>query len=104
MGNAIQPPYDQVVTPQNTDQFDIWGHPGKFYKSILASGTQWFTGSDFGAGAVIVASGGTGSIYLSNGGSIDAADLAVGYIHELSIEHVENASNIYVLIRNQAIR
>lgn len=104
MSSAIYPPYDQNKTPENTDQFDIYGHPGKFFKSIAASGTVWFTGSNFGAGAVLPGASATGLIYLSNGGIISASVLAEGHIHELSVEHVEGATDLYVLIRNQVIR
>jgi hypothetical protein len=104
MSNAIQPPYDQAITPQNTNQFDLLGHPGKFHASVVATGSQWFTGSNYGVGAVLVGTDATGLIHLSNGGAISASVLAVGYIHELSVKKIDNASNIYVLIRNQSIR
>lgn len=102
--SSIQPPYDLNKTPENANPFDSFGHPGKFHKSILATGNVWFTGSNFGAGAVITSGSATGTIYLSNGGTINAAILATGQIHEFSVEHVENAANLYVLIRNQLIR
>lgn len=104
MANAIYPPYDQYTTQQNTNQFDLSGHPGKFFKSIPATGSLWFTGSNYGAGAVLPGPSAAGTIYLSRGGTIDAGDLAPGHIHELSVEHVEGASDFYVLIRNQIIR
>ena len=61
MSNAIYPPYNQHATQSNLNPFDLYGHPGKFHKSIAASGTVWFTGSNFGAGAVLpgTASAGT---------------------------------------------
>lgn len=86
------------------NDFDRKGHPGKWLKSISASGTMWFTGSQFGAGAIIPHSSAAGTMYLSGGGSIDISKLAIGYIHEFSIEHVEGAADSYILIRNQVIR
>ena len=104
MSSAIYPPYDQNKVAENTDQFDLHGHPGKFYKSIAATGTVWFTGSNYGAGAVLPGASAAGMIYLSNGGVISASALAEGHIHELSVEHVESAADFYVLIRNQVVR
>ena len=104
MSNAIYPPYNQHATQSNLNTFDLYGHPGKFHKSIAASGTVWFTGSNFGAGAVLPGTASAGTIYLTNGGTLDASYLASGHLHELSVEHVEGASGFYVLIRNQRIR
>jgi hypothetical protein len=86
------------------DDFDRLGHPGKWKKSLLASGTAWFTGSSYGAGAVLPITSAAGTAYLTDGGTIDLSKLVVGHIHELSVEHVEGASNVYVLFRNQVIR
>jgi hypothetical protein len=104
MSNAIYPPYDQTMAQQNTNEFDYKGHPGKFHRVISPSGNVWFTGSNFGAGAILPASGAAGTVFLTNGGSLNASLLAPGHIHELSIERVESAANIYILIRNQVVR
>ena len=101
MADAIHP-YN--YPPSEANDFERKGHPGKWLKSISVSGTQYFTGSNYGAGAIIPYGSAAGTVYLSNGGSIDISKLAKGYIHELSIEHVENAADSYVLIRNQVIR
>ncbi len=85
-------------------EFERKGHPGKWLKSIPVSGTIWFTGSNYGAGAIMPYGSAAGTVYLTNGGSIDISKLAKGYIHELSVEHVEGGADSYVLIRNQMIR
>ena len=95
-------PYNFPASQAN--DFEKKGHPGKWLKSVSASGTMWFTGSNYGAGAIIPYSSAAGTAYLSGGGTIDISKLAKGYIHELSIEHVESAADSYILIRNQMIR
>jgi hypothetical protein len=99
--NPIQP---YSYPPSQADEFDRLGHPGKWRKSLLPSGTAWFTGSNYGVGAVLPVTSAAGTAYLTDGGTIDLSKLVVGHIHELSVEHVEGASNVYVLFRNQVIR
>jgi hypothetical protein len=102
---AIQPQeYHQRQTGGSPNDFVRIGHPGKYHRVITPSGSAYFTGSDYGAGAVITYGSAAGTAYLSNGGSIDLSKLAKGYIHELSISYVTGAADVYVLIRNQAVR
>ena len=95
-------PYNFPASQAN--EFERKGHPGKWLKSIAVSGTVWFTGSNYGAGAIIPYSSAAGTAYLTGGGSINIGTLAKTYIHELSIEHIEGGADVYVLIRNQMIR
>jgi len=88
----------------SASEFDRKGHPGKWLKTITVSGTVWFTGSNYGAGAIIPFSSAAGTAYLSGGGSINIGNLAKTYMHELSIERIEGGADCYVLIRNQMIR
>ena len=88
----------------SASEFERKGHPGKWLKSIAVSGTVWFTGSNYGAGAIVAHTSAAGTAYLSGGGTIDISKLSKGYIHELSIEHIESGADSYVLIRNQMIR
>ena len=88
----------------SASDFDRKGHPGKWLKTITVSGTVWFTGSNYGAGAIIPFSSAAGTAYLTGGGSINIGNLAKTYIHELSIERIEGGADCYVLIRNQMIR
>jgi hypothetical protein len=101
MADAIHP-YN--YPPSEANDFERKGHPGKWLKSISVSGTQWYTGSNYGVGAIVTYGTPTGTAYLSGGGTIALANLTVGNIHELSIEHIEGGSDAYVLVRNQVIR
>lgn len=101
--NPIQP---NNYPTSSASQFERLGHPGKWLKSISVTGgaTVSFTGSNYGAGGIITYDTAAGTAYLSDGGSINVAKLAVGSVHELSIEKIEGGTNCYVLIRNQVIR
>mgnify|MGYP001020627834 CR=1 FL=1 len=100
-------PYNFSTTRHNND-FERLGHPGKFYKVVeCTSGTTFFTGSNYGAGGILVPTGSNGTVFLSNGGSIPASALVGSStsIHELSVSAVTvSAGTIYVLIRNQLVR
>lgn len=102
--NPVQPYDYPIPTAETYNDFSRLGHPGKFFKSVSVSGSSFFTGSNYGAGAILPLSGSIGTAYLSGGGSIDMSKLAAGYIHELSVESVTGANNVVILIRNQAIR
>jgi hypothetical protein len=96
-------PYNYPTSSAN--DFERLGHPGKFKRTILASGTVLFTGSNYGVGDLLPhQGGGTGTAYLTDGGSIDISKLAPGHIHELSVAHIEGGSNVYALLRNNVVR
>jgi hypothetical protein len=99
--NGVQP-YDYPASQAN--DFERLGHPGKFKESILVSGTVWFTGSNYGVGAIMPFGSAAGTAHLSDGGSIDISKLAKGYIHELSVSHITGGADVYALLRNQVIR
>ena len=99
--NPIQP-YNYGSSQAN--DFDRKGHPGKWLKSVTVSGTVWFTGSNYGAGAIIPYGSAAGTAYLSSGGAINIIYLAKTQIHELSIERIEGGADCYVLFRNQLVR
>jgi len=101
---SANPIHPNNYPTSSASQFERLGHPGKWLKSIAVSGNVWFTGSNYGAGAIIPHSSAAGTVYLSGGGSIDISKLAKGYLHELSIEKIESGADSYVLIRNQIIR
>lgn len=91
----------------SVDEFEKYGHPGKFMTtvSVVSGSTLYCTGSNYGVGGLIVASGISGSWKTSNGGTGSLAHLAAGYIHELSLEYVSVTSGTaYVLVRNQHVR
>jgi hypothetical protein len=95
-------PYKFPASQAN--EFERKGHPGKWLKSTTVSGTVWFTGSNYGAGAVIPYGSAAGTAYLTGGGTIDLSKLPKTMLTELSIERIESGADCYVLIRNQMIR
>jgi hypothetical protein len=97
----------QGLDTKHRDDFERLGHPGKWRRSVSCStGTTVFTGSLFGAGAIIVPTGSAGTVYLSDGGSIPLAALGSnGQIHEMSVEEVNVSSGVvYVMLRNMSVR
>lgn len=95
-------PYNYPTSSAN--DFERLGHPGKWKKSILVSGTSWFTGSNYGVGALMPYGGAAGTAYLTEGGSVDISKLAKGYVHELSVAYITSGADVYALFRNQVIR
>lgn len=79
--------------------FDTLGHPGKWKKSVQLSGANnWFaTGSNFGAGAILL-SGSVCNITLSAGGSVSSSALVDGVIYEFSPIQVQvDSGDVFVL-------
>ena len=88
-------------------EFDKFGNPGKWLKSITCTtGTTAFTSSNFGVGGLIVATSTVGTASLSGGGTVPLATLATTQtVHELSLSSVTVTSGtVYALVRNQVIR
>jgi hypothetical protein len=101
-------PYDYPAS--QADDFERKGHPGRFLKSIVCStGTTYFTGSNFGAGGIIVPTSTTGTASLSGGGDVPLASIAGtatagNSIVELSLRSVKvDSGTVYVLIKNPSI-
>lgn len=98
-------PYDYPAS--QADDFTRFGHPGRFLRSIACGlGTSTFTGSQFGAGGIIVPNGVTGTASLSAGGDIPLGSLTSNspVIHELSLRSViVDSGTVYVLIKNSSI-
>lgn len=109
MANELQYyDYNKSLSERPND-FGKYGHPGKWFKSIPygASETINFTGSNIGAGAIVMENASNTLIHLSSGGTISGSALgAQNGIHELSISKIETGASAvgYVLIRNQKIR
>jgi hypothetical protein len=97
-------PYNYPTSSAN--DFERLGHPGKWKKTISVSGTTWFTGSNYGVGAILPSGTGSpaGTAYLTDGGSIDISKLSKGVIYELSVAYITGGSDVYALFRNQVIR
>lgn len=84
------------------EQYNKLGHPGKFATvTTITSGELVLTGSNYGHGAIIRGNGVSGSLHLSNGGTIELGDLDAGIVHELSLEKVSSigGGNLYLLKR-----
>lgn len=95
-------PYNFPTSQAN--DFERKGHPGKFLRSVeCGTGTTYFTGSNFGAGGILVPNGAQGSASFSAGGDISLHLLAGAQrVFEFSISSVTVASGtVYVLIKNQ---
>ena len=93
--------------PSQANEFERKGHPGKFLKSITCTtGTTNFTGSNYGQGGLIVATGAIGTASLSGGGEIPLSTFAGSQrIIDLSLSFVKVDSGIvYALIKNQLVR
>jgi hypothetical protein len=99
-------PYNFPASQAN--DFERNGHPGRFLQSITCGiGITTFTGSNFGAGGIIVPNGTSGTASLSLGGEIPLAAIGSSSpsIHELSLKSVKvDSGTVYVLIRNQMVR
>jgi hypothetical protein len=90
--------------PTQADDFERKGHPGKFLRSIpCGTGTTYFTGSNYGAGGILIPSGTTGTASLSAGGDVPFSVLAGAQrVFEFSISSVKvDSGTVYVLIKNQ---
>lgn len=108
MPNGQVQPYEYPAS--QADEFDRKGHPGRFLQSIVCSaGTTYFTGSNFGAGGIMVPTGTTGTASLSGGGDLPLATIAGtatagNSIVELSLRSVKvDSGTVYVLIKNPKI-
>lgn len=100
-----------IQTPQpgySQNDFVVSGHPGKWFRSVNVgeSSDVYFTGSNYGAGGVIINNATGVYLHLSNGGIISGSLLNTKEIYELGVSRVETGSggDVYVLIRNQFVR
>ena len=92
-----------------TNDFNRFGHPGVYYRVTKHDGgTQHFTGSYYGAGAIIVTgSGFSGEDYVrfSGGGSASLLDLGrTTDMYQFSISEFSSSSisnHVYVLHTNK---
>jgi hypothetical protein len=94
-------------TADERDDFEKFGHPGKWFKIIeVGNGEDLIcTGSNFGVGAVIITNTDT-TLHLSGGGTLAGTVVGTNTLFEGSIERVQNGSSgvVYALVRNQRIR
>ena len=91
---------DMHDSPSDYSDFQKKGHPGTYISaSAVADGMTAYTGSNYGASAVIVKTHGSAVFHLASGGTIPAANLTAGIVYDLSISKITAASSavIYVL-------
>lgn len=87
-------------SPSDYSDFQKKGYPGKYISvTEVADGMTAYTGSNYGASAVIVKTHGSAVFHLADGGQIPAANLTAGVVYDFSISKITAASSavIYVL-------
>ena len=96
--------YKKPRGPTGYSDFQNRGFPGKYTSvATVADGQTDYTGSNYGASAVIVKTHGSAVLHLAKGGSIAATNLSAGVVYELSLSKITAASSatIYVLKARQ---
>ncbi|MBC8422074.1 MAG: hypothetical protein H8E03_01485 [Pelagibacteraceae bacterium] len=94
------------VFPAEYDQFQKFGQPGVFGAAWTVTGNEIieFTGSKYGAGAVLREGGWDGNIEFGESGTISGSALTPGTIYPFSVRKVSGGSAgtsvLYVLKRN----
>lgn len=68
---------------ENTSLFYRYGGAGQYNKSISITQDTYLTGSLYGASAIIVASGVSGSLEFPFGGTMQIADLTAGRVYTI---------------------
>ena len=94
---------DMHDSPSDYSDVQKKGYPGTdISASAVADGMTAYTGSNYGASAVIVKTHGSAVFHLASGGTIPAANLTAGIVYDLSISKITAASSatIYVLTKH----
>jgi hypothetical protein len=94
--------YSNIATESN--QFERLGHPGKYFAArTVKNTTADFTGSNYGYGALMKEDSAAGTIFLSDGGTVNIAHLTAGTIYEISPARIVESGNktVYVFKRQQ---
>ena len=75
------------------------GHPGKYVSmTTVPDGETNYTGSNYGAAAVIVKTHGSAVFHLSGGGEIAATNLTAGTLYPLSLKKITAASSATIFV------
>ena len=91
---------DNSVLYDGENIFENLGHAAEYAAaSTVPDGQTDYTGSNYGAAAVIVKTHGSAVLHLSAGGEIPAANLTAGVLYPFSLKKITAASSavIYVL-------
>tara|TARA_S200002703_G_scaffold136696_1_gene126158 strand:- start:2152 stop:2457 length:306 start_codon:yes stop_codon:yes gene_type:complete len=89
--------------PSEYDDFQNKGIPGEYYGTVIISGSAAsnpvtnFTGSNYGAAAIIVKTG-SADIQTVNGGVIAATDLTAGELYPISISKISGGASAYIYV------
>ena len=92
--------------PDTYSQFDKLGMPGKYHSAVAVATTvtQSFTGSFYGAAAVLLGDGAdtkTTKIFVAGGGIISGSDLSTERIYDISPAQVQaKGGTVFVLKRS----
>lgn len=76
---------------------------GKWSKSVsVSNATVYFTGSNYGAGAIMLTATTNGTASLTGGGTINLSLLSADTIYEFSVIDVkEDSGNVVYVLMNQ---
>lgn len=102
--NAYWLPEGSSRSGSNINQFEVLGHPGKYFSVFkYTSGQVDFTGSNYGYGALMVQAEGNATASLSGGGEIILDTIAANTMHEFSISQIKGGTGaiIYLFKRQQ---
>ena len=86
-------------SPSEYDEFKTKGYPGKYIRSqTVADGITVYSGSNFGASAVIVKTHGGSVFHLADGGAISASLLTAGVVYDFSLREIRSASSAVIFV------
>ena len=88
--------------PDTYSQFKKLGDPGRYTEVKHYTGGQLdLTGSNYGYGAILVASAGAATASLSSGGDVPLGVLPANEIVEVSVSKITGSAEAYVFKRQQ---
>lgn len=90
-------------SPSEYSDFQKRGIPGEYYGTMLYSGSAaanpdtYYTGSNYGAAAFIIATG-SADIHTVDGGVIKATDLTTGEIYPIAPNRITAGASAYIYV------
>ena len=86
-------------SPSDYSDFQKKGYPGTYISaSAVADGMTAYTGSNYGASAVIVKTHGSAVFHLADGGEISASLLTAGVVYDFSLREIRSASSAVIFV------
>ena len=90
---------DMHDSPSDYSDFQKKGYPGTYISaSAVADGMTAYTGSNYGARAVIVKTHGGSVFHLADGGEISASLLTAGVVYDFSLREIRSASSAVIFV------